>query len=71
MIIYKIIDYVFPAKTKWIDIGNCEVSGKYYLVQMRTTIRTNKKQFRKAGMGWINDYTNKPTLFKNSLLQIA
>ena len=67
----RLFDYLFPEKTKWVDIGNAERDGNYFLIQMRATVKTNRKEFRKAPMGFINDYTVKNNLYTNSLLQIS
>lgn len=67
----KVINYLFPEKTKWVDIGTCDVSGVYYVVQMRATIKTNRKQFRMARIGFVNDHAAKSNLYTNSLLQIS
>lgn len=43
-------------KSKWIDVGVIEESGVYTLMQMRYTLDTNKKEFRKANIGFINQW---------------
>jgi len=60
-------EFFFPAKSKWIDVGMYEHSGYYKLVQMRYRLNNNKKEFRKASMGFINDPYNKEKLFSNTL----
>lgn len=52
--------------SQWIDVGCFEVSGRYYLMQMQFDLDTNKKRFRRAKMGWVNDYVNKPELFEKA-----
>lgn len=63
----KIINYLFPKFSEWFDIGCYENSGKYKLLQMRYNLETNKKQFRSASMGFINDYTVKLSLYEKAL----
>jgi len=53
--------------SKWIDTGAFEVNGRYYLMQMRFDKETNKKQFKRRRMGWVNDYVNAPKLFENAM----
>ena len=53
--------------SKWIDIGTFEVNGRYYLMQMRFDKETNKKQFKRRSMGWVNDHVNAPKLFENAM----
>lgn len=59
----KIINWLFPKKSKWIDIGCYERMGTYYLIQGRRVISTNKKEFRIATIGFINDYTQKDVIY--------
>jgi hypothetical protein len=66
----KLIEFLFPKKTNWVDVSPFEVSGVYYLLQMRTTIKTNRKEFRRAKMGFINDHSEKQTIYKNVLMDI-
>lgn len=63
----KIIKYLFPKKTKWVDIGCYDSSGKYKLLQMRTYLDTDKKEFRTVSLGFINDWTIKESIFKKIL----
>lgn len=63
------IEWLFPKKSKWVDIGCFDRSGNYYLLQMRITIKNNKKHFRQAKMGFVNDWQNKEVIFKNSIHQ--
>lgn len=63
----KIINYLLPKKSQWFDIGCCETSGHYKLIQMRYNLETNKKEFRKVSMGFINDYTVKLSLYEKAL----
>ena len=63
----KIINYLFPERTKWIDVGMFIESGKYKLTQMRSGIQTNKKEFRTIEISFVNN----PTYFddmKESIL---
>lgn len=59
----KIINYFIPNKTKWIDIYCFDQSGNYKLLQMRINLKNNKKSFRIANMGFINDYTVKLKIY--------
>ena len=59
----KIINYLFPKKSSWIDISMHEDSGYYNLIQMRYRLDNNKKEFRKAKMGFINDYKVKSFIY--------
>ena len=61
----EILQILFPKKSKWIDVGMYDQNGHYKLVQMRYRIDNNKKEFRTLSLGFINDYVNRPTLFKN------
>ena len=54
-------------RTNWIDVGMYDRDGHYKLVQMRMVVENNKKEFRTVSLGFINDYINKPNLFKNIL----
>lgn len=63
----NIIEYIFPKKSKWIDISTFDNGGNYYLIQMRYTLNSNKKQFRNVKIGFINDYTQKLDIYKNIL----
>lgn len=58
---------VFPKKSKWIDIYMFEDSGKYKLIQMRYRLDNNKKEFRTASIGFVNDYTVKLKIYENVL----
>ena len=49
-----------------VDVGCFEVNGKYFLMQMQFDLDTNKKRFRRASMGWVNDYTSKAELYQNA-----
>ena len=53
--------------SKWIDVGCYESSGHYFLIQMKYDTKTNKKIFRKAKMGFVNDYTKREGIFQNIL----
>lgn len=59
--------WLFPEKSKWIDIACYDRMGHYYLIQMRYTIDTNRKEFRVAKIGFVNDYIRKPVIFANIL----
>ena len=61
----KILKILFPRKSNWIDVGMYDKSGHYKLVQMRYRLDNNKKEFRTVSLGFVNDYTNRPELFKN------
>lgn len=63
----KIFEFLFPQKTKWIDLGLFNKSGRYTLVQMRITLKNNKKEYRRTSMGFINDYVEKENLYKASM----
>lgn len=58
-----ILNYFFPKKTKWIDIQVYESSGYYKLIQMRYRLDNNKKEFRTANIGFVNDYTVKLKIY--------
>ena len=60
---------IFPKKSKWIDINMFEDSGKYKLIQMRYRLDNNKKEFRTASIGFVNDYTVKLKIYENVLLE--
>ena len=62
---------IFPKKSKWIDIYMFEDSGKYKLIQMRYRLDNNKKEFRTASIGFVNDYTVKLKIYENVLLERA
>jgi len=64
-----VLKTLFPKKSKWIDIYMFEVSGKYKLIQMRYRLDNNKKEFRTASIGFINDYTVKLKIYENVLLE--
>ncbi len=59
----KIINYLFPKKSQWFDVGCYERDGHYKLIQMRFNLDNNRKEFRTANMGFINDYKIKNELF--------
>jgi len=63
--INKILKTLFPEKCKWIDVGMYDKGGHYKLVQMRYRLDNNKKEFRTVSLGFVNDYVNRPELFKN------
>ncbi len=60
---------ILPQKSKWIDIYMFEDSGKYKLIQMRYRLDNNKKEFRTASIGFVNDYTVKLKIYENVLLE--
>ena len=60
---------IFPEKSKWIDIYVFEDSGRYKLIQMRYRLDNNKKEFRTASIGFVNDYTVKQKIYENILLE--
>ena len=60
---------IFPKKSKWIDIYMFEESGKYKLIQMRYRLDNNKKEFRTASIGFVNDFTVKLKIYENVLLE--
>ena len=62
-----IINYLFTKKTNWIDVGMFNHDGRYKLIQMRINTKNNKKEFRRVSLGWVNDYTAKQDIFKNTL----
>lgn len=63
----KIINYLFPVKSQWFDAGLFEDQGTYKLIQFRLNYKNNKKTFRVASMGFVNDDTQKETIYKNVL----
>lgn len=63
----NIIDWLFPKKTRWIDISCFERMGHIALVQMRIEIKTNKKEFRIAKIGFINDLTVRKQIYESVL----
>ena len=67
--INKILKTLFPEKCKWIDVGMYDKFGHYKLVQMRYRLDNNKKEFRTASIGFINDYTVKLKIYENVLLE--
>ena len=62
-----IYNFLFPKKSKWIDIYMYENQGIYKLIQMRYRLDNNKKEFRIATIGFVNDYTVKPKICENVL----
>jgi hypothetical protein len=60
---------IFPKKSKWIDISMFEDGGNYKLIQMRHRLDNNKKEFRTASIGFVNDYTVKLKIYENVLLE--
>jgi hypothetical protein len=64
----RLINFIFPKKSKWIDVYMFETSGKYNLIQMRYRLDNNKKEFRTASIGFVNDYTVKSKIY-NAVLQ--
>lgn len=58
---------IFPKKSKWIDIYMFERSGEYNLIQMRYRLDNNKKEFRIASIGFVNDYAVKLKIYENIL----
>lgn len=64
----KIIKFLFPEKSKWIDIEMYETSGYYHLIQMRHTIKTNKKSFRTVKIGFVNDNHQQGKIYKAVLV---
>jgi hypothetical protein len=63
----KIINYLFPKKSQWFDVGMFEHLGYYKIIQMRYVLSNNKKTFRVVNIGFINVYTQKVEIFKKSL----
>lgn len=66
----KIKKWLFPEKTKWVDISCFDRNGNYYLIQMRQEIESHKKQFRIAKIGFVNDYTRKPTIYDTAFSKL-
>ncbi len=62
----KILNWLFPKKSKWVDIGCYERMGTYYLIQGRRIIYNNKKEFRTTTIGFINDYTEKVAIYNKA-----
>lgn len=60
----QIKKWLFPEKSKWIDISCFEVSGYYKLIQMRYVLHNNKKEFRVVNIGFVNDYTQKLKIYE-------
>ena len=63
----KFIEFLRPERSKWIDVGICDISGRYKLIQMRIQLNNNKKTFRVKEIGYINDFAIKQELYKNIL----
>lgn len=63
----SIINYFFPVKSQWFDIAMVDNNGVYKLVQMRYVLKNNKKSFRIASIGFVNDYTQRAEIYKNTL----
>jgi len=63
----KIIECLFPKKSKWIDIEMFDSSGRYKLIQMRYVLKNNKKQFRVVSIGFVNDFMQKDKIYKKVL----
>ena len=59
--------WFFKEKSMWIDLGLFDDSGRYYLIQMRFCIKSNKKEFRKTCLGFVNDHTQKQEIYQNCL----
>lgn len=59
------LNWLFPKKSKWIDIGMYDKSGYYKLIQMRFRIDNNKKEFRTVNLGFINNWQIKDQLATN------
>jgi hypothetical protein len=64
-----VMQSIFPKKSKWTDIYIFEDSGRYKLIQMRYRLDNNKKEFRIASIGFVNDYTVKLKIYENVLLE--
>ena len=47
----KIVNWLFPAYSKWEDVKVIEQGNTLHLLQIRHRIKDNKKQFRKACIG--------------------
>lgn len=42
--------------TKWDNVQLLTGKGRYYLLQVRYHLKTNKAQFRQRCLGWVNDH---------------
>lgn len=62
----KIKQFFFPEKSKWFDISCFECEGTYRLIQMRYRLDNNKKQFRIAKIGFVNDPSQKSGIYNRS-----
>jgi hypothetical protein len=60
----KIARFIFPEWEAWEDVSCYERSGRYILLQMRKRKKDNKKKFRRAKMGFINDFSSKGRIFE-------
>ena len=69
IVIRSIFNYIFPKKSKWIDINMFDDKGKYKLIQMRYRLDNNKKEFRIIPVGFVNDHTVKLKIYENILLE--
>jgi len=58
---------LFNNKSKWVDVGFSDNSGRYFLFQMRYRLDNNKKEFRKVEIGFVNDYTQKLSIYEKVL----
>ena len=47
----RLINWLFPAYSKWEDVKVIEQGNTLHLLQIRHRIKDNKKQFRKACIG--------------------
>jgi len=63
----KLIKKILGEYSQWIDVGGFDLDGYYYILQMKYNLKTNKKKFRRARMGFINDYQAKQNIYKNSM----
>lgn len=63
----RILRFIFPEYSKWHDIEMFESSGHYNLIQMRYRIDNNKKEFRIAKIGFINDFSKKSEICRKVL----
>ena len=68
-VVRSILNLFFPKKSKWIDIYMFENEGRYKLIQMRYRLDNNKKEFRIASVGFVNDYTVRSKIYENILLE--
>ena len=68
-VVRSILNFFFPEKSKWIDIYMFENEGRYKLIQMRYRLDNNKKEFRIASVGFVNDYTVRSKIYENILLE--